>query len=101
MGQNECRHISIEQLKSKLFSPDEVKIIDVREIEEYREGHIEGSMLIPLSILPYRTDLLDRDDEIILVCRSGNRSSQACEILRQRGFTRIHSVTGGLSAWVA
>jgi rhodanese-related sulfurtransferase len=94
-----CQTISIEELKSELFSPRPVKIVDVREVEEYRAGHIEGSMLIPLGILPHRVDELNQQEDVVLVCRSGNRSEQACNILRERGFHRVRSLSGGLSAW--
>ncbi|MEB3100749.1 rhodanese-like domain-containing protein [Ferviditalea candida] len=101
MSVKECQFISLQQLKSKLFSPDDFVLLDVREISEFREGHIEGSKLIPLGILPHRLDELDRDKEIVVVCRSGNRSKQACDILKEHGFQQVYSLTGGLSGWVA
>ncbi len=88
--------ITFPELKSKLYARDQVKVIDVREISEYRDGHIEGSVLIPLSELPYRTHEIRADEEVVVVCRSGNRSSQACDVLRQRGFTNVRSLVGGL-----
>ncbi len=97
----DCNKISWPELKSRLFAPDPMVVIDVRNIDEYRSGHIEGSMLIPLDELPYRVDSIDRDSDVVLVCRSGNRSSQACELLRERGFARIQSLEGGLSSWTA
>ncbi|MCI0181816.1 rhodanese-like domain-containing protein [Sulfoacidibacillus ferrooxidans] len=90
--------ITFPELKSKLYAHDKVKVIDVREISEYREGHIEGSVLIPLDELPYRLHEIEPHDEIVVVCKSGNRSSQACTILQQRGFTNVRSLVGGLSS---
>ncbi|WP_245631721.1 rhodanese-like domain-containing protein [Alicyclobacillus ferrooxydans] len=96
-----CPQVTIRELKQKLFAYDDVQIVDVREIDEYREGHIEGATLIPLGILPYRLEEVDRNKEVVLVCRSGNRSSQACELLRERGFYNVRSLQGGLSSWTA
>ncbi len=93
-----CKEISQQEIRQILFSHKDVQLIDVREIEEYREGHIEGSKLIPLSILSEQVDQLDRNRPVVLICRSGNRSSQACEILTTRGF-QASSLRGGLSAW--
>ena len=97
----DCVKISWPELKSRLFAPDPMVVIDVRNVDEYRSGHIEGSRLIPLDELAYRVDQIDRDRDVVVVCRSGNRSAQACELLRERGFARIRSLDGGLSSWTA
>jgi rhodanese-related sulfurtransferase len=94
-----CSTISMEAFKQRRMQPEPVTILDVREVEEYRAGHVEGSILIPLGILPYRIDQLNSDDEIIVVCRSGNRSLDACNLLRKHGFRRVVSLAGGLSSW--
>ncbi len=94
-----CQELTVGELKQKLMSEANLQIIDVREVEEYRAGHIEGSTLIPLGILPHRLDLIDRDKETVLVCRSGNRSREACTILQGRGFRKLSSLHGGLSSF--
>lgn len=99
MSTANCATISIGEFKQKLFSSESMNILDVREIEEYREGHVEGSVLIPLGILTYRADELEPDKETIVVCRSGNRSMEACKILKERGFRRVYSLDGGLISW--
>ncbi|MHB1683470.1 MAG: rhodanese-like domain-containing protein [Bacilli bacterium] len=96
-----CPTITIQALKSRMFGHDAAQIIDVREIDEYRSGHIEGSVLIPLAELPYRLHEIDHRMDLILVCRSGNRSAEACEILHTRGFSNAKTLTGGLTAWTA
>ncbi|MCF8566257.1 rhodanese-like domain-containing protein [Alicyclobacillus tolerans] len=93
-----CKEISTVDMKRMLFDYEDVQIVDVREVNEYREGHIEGSTLIPLGILPHRTDAIAKDKPVVVVCRSGNRSKEACEMLRQRGFN-VMSLRGGLSSW--
>ncbi len=97
----ECKEISVRALKQKLFSEKEMQILDVREPDEYRSGHIEGSVPIPLRLLPYRTEEVNRNREVIVVCRSGNRSKEACHILMERGFSNVKSLHGGLSSWTA
>ncbi len=101
MSEQTCPSITWSELKSSLFGHRTPKVIDVREVHEYREGHIEGSILIPLGTLPQRAVELHKDEDLIVVCRSGNRSREACEILRGQGFRSVRSLTGGLSSWTA
>ncbi len=96
----ECKEISNLQLNQMLFNREKVQLIDVREIDEFRDGHLEGSQLIPLGTLPYRTYELDPYKPVVLICRSGNRSKEACKILADRGFHAI-SLRGGLTNWYA
>lgn len=76
-------------------------ILDVREESEWNEFHIPGSPLIPVDTLANRLNELPRDKEIIVVCRSGNRSTRGRDILRSAGFTQVSSMTGGLTQWKA
>ena len=76
-------------------------VLDVRTPAEYAEGHIEGATLIPLQELNTRTAELPKDRDIYVICRSGNRSAQASELLTGAGFERINNVAGGMGAWQA
>lgn len=76
-------------------------ILDVRQPEEWNEYHVPGSTLIPLGELASRVNELPRDREIVVVCRSGNRSQQGRDILLNAGFTQATSLAGGLSQWRA
>lgn len=76
-------------------------VLDVRQPEEWAEYHVPDSTLIPLGELPNRLNELPRDREIVIVCRSGNRSSQARDILLDAGFTQVTSMAGGLNDWRA
>lgn len=96
----DCLEISNYELKQMLFSNEKIQVIDVREIHEFRDGHLEGSQLIPLGTLPHRTHELDPYKPVVLVCRSGNRSKEACQILNLRGY-RAFSLRGGLINWHA
>jgi phage shock protein E len=76
-----------------------IAVIDVREPDEFAEGRIPGATLIPLGQLANRTDEVPTDVSVVVVCRSGNRSAQAVQILQKAGFTNIHNMTGGMIAW--
>ena len=76
-----------------------VFLIDVREPDEYAAGHIPGITLIPMGEVAARLAELPRDKEIIVTCRTGNRSSQIADLLREQGFTNVHNMTGGIVAW--
>ena len=78
---------------------DDVVLIDVREQWEYDEGHIPNITLIPMGEITNRLDEIPRDKEVIVTCRSGNRSGQVTEFLRQNGFENVHNMQGGIVAW--
>ena len=80
---------------------DNVLVLDVREQWEYDEGHIPGVTLIPMGEVPDRLSEIPTDKEVIVTCRSGNRSGQVTEYLRQEGFDNVHNMEGGIVAWEA
>jgi rhodanese-related sulfurtransferase len=76
-------------------------LIDVREPQEYAEGHAPGSLLVPLGQLKNRVNefRVFEDKPVILICRSGARSARAADMLAQLGFKYVHNVEGGMLAW--
>lgn len=94
-----CHEITVPEMQHKLLRGDDVYMLDVREVHEYRAGHVEGAELIPIGILPYRLPQVEYDKEIIVMCHSGNRSTEACQVLRQNGFSNVKSLRGGLINW--
>lgn len=76
-------------------------ILDVREQHEWDEYHIPYATLIPLGELKERLNEVPRDRDIVVVCRSGNRSATARDILLEAGFTRVTSMAGGMQDWQA
>ncbi|MEN4011530.1 MAG: rhodanese-like domain-containing protein [Chloroflexota bacterium] len=76
-------------------------ILDVRQPEEWNEVHVPGATLIPLGQLSARISEVPTDREIVVICRSGNRSQTARDILRQAGYENVTSVSGGIIAWQA
>jgi rhodanese-related sulfurtransferase len=91
--------ISVDEAVAK--QQDGAFILDVREPSEWNEAHIAGATLIPLGELQSRVNELPRDKEIVVVCRSGNRSAQGRDILLNNGFTQVTSMAGGLNQWKA
>ena len=90
--------ISVEDLKKKLDNKDEIFILDVREPHEYQICNLNG-YLIPLGDLPKRVSELDSSREIVAHCKMGGRSAKAVAFLKQAGFTKVHNLTGGITAW--
>ncbi|CAN5264063.1 adenylyltransferase/sulfurtransferase MoeZ [soil metagenome] len=78
---------------------DSVRLIDVRDPHEYEISRIEGSTLIPLGDLPARMHELDTADELVLHCKSGQRSMEALELLRGSGFAKLRNLQGGINAY--
>ncbi len=76
-------------------------ILDVREQYEWDEKHIPGATLIPLGELASRVDELPEDQEIVVVCRSGNRSQTGRDILIDAGFDSVTSMAGGINQWIS
>ena len=76
-----------------------VFLLDVRTPEEWEAVHIPETMLIPLDELETRLNELPKGVEIVVVCRSGNRSAEGRDILRQAGFTDVTSMAGGVNDW--
>lgn len=91
--------ISVEQAYKKYQAG--TFILDVRQPEEWAEYHIPNTTLIPLDQLEARLNELPTDREIIVVCRSGNRSQSGRDILRKAGFTQSTSMAGGVKQWQA
>lgn len=93
--------ISINEVKQRLAEGEQLHIIDVREPYEYAEFNI-GAKLIPLGkIQSMQVDDIEdwKNQEVIVHCRSGNRSMQACHILESIGFTNTKNLEGGMLQW--
>lgn len=74
-------------------------IIDVREPEEYIEGHIPNIPLIPMQQLPAMIEDFDTEKEYIFVCRSGSRSQNVARYLKENGFQKVHNYAEGMLGW--
>ncbi|WP_433939314.1 rhodanese-like domain-containing protein [Paenibacillus lautus] len=92
------REISPKDLEWMLSDGTAVNIIDVREAEEVAEGKIPGAVNIPLGLIEFRKQDLDRSKEYVMICRSGGRSGRAAEYLEGQGY-QVINMTGGMLAW--
>ncbi|PJN54120.1 hypothetical protein PAEVO_08410 [Paenibacillus sp. GM2FR] len=92
------REISPKTVEQKLNDGVIMNIIDVRETEEVTEGKIPGAVNIPLGLLEFRKQELDRSKEYVMVCRSGGRSGRAAQYLESQGY-RVVNMTGGMLEW--
>jgi adenylyltransferase/sulfurtransferase len=95
---NGVPEIQVEELKRRLDKKDDLFVLDVREPHEYQICNI-GGYLIPLGDLSKRVSELDSSREIVAHCRSGKRSAEASEFLRQAGFRKVLNLRGGILAW--
>jgi rhodanese-related sulfurtransferase len=97
------RTITVQELKTKLDSGEKVHLLDVREPAEFEAANING-LLLPLGdIMNMQIEAIEdwKDQEVIIHCRSGARSANACMMLEQMGFTNTVNVMGGILAWSA
>lgn len=76
-----------------------VTVIDVRRPDEYAAGHVPGAQLITLAEVPARRDEIPADGEVLVICKSGARSRQATDFLREQGIAAVN-VAGGTQAWI-
>lgn len=88
-------------MATQLINRENAIILDVREDNEYRDGHIVNSLHIPVGYLNDRMKELEKykDKPIIVSCRSGQRSSTACATLKKQGFESVYNLSGGVMAW--
>lgn len=87
-----------EELKGKINS-DNITVLDVREPAEYIFSHIPGSVSIPLGELEERIDEIKKDQEIYVICRTGNRSNMAAQQLTEKGYENVFNVKPGMTEW--
>lgn len=103
VNQNKSMHpdeTSVQEMQRALRQPElGIKVLDVRESDEYQLAHVEGVPLLPLSELPRRHQELDPNQAYYIHCKAGGRSMKAVEFLKTQGFKNVKSVAGGISAW--
>ncbi len=93
--------ITAEELKARLDAGEKLNIVDVREPHEHAEFNIGGTLYPLGQVQTMQVDELEkfRDQELIVYCRSGNRSGQACMILDTLGFKATKNLVGGMLNW--
>lgn len=98
---NEDVDIGPEELKRRLDDGERPALLDIREPFEWEIANLEpyGARLVPMAELEGQLESLDADEELIVYCRSGNRSSRVVRWLRANGFPRARNLDGGILAW--
>lgn len=92
--------VSVQEARDLIESIPDLVILDVRTVSEYDDEHIEGAVLIPVQELVDRLDELSTSDELIVYCRSGNRSSTAVQVLKDNDFVKIYHMYEGIIGWI-
>jgi rhodanese-related sulfurtransferase len=95
---SEVKSDGVVELQAAVLRGEQV--IDVRELHEFDSGHVTGAVHIPMSVIPVRMNEIEKNEEIWVICQSGNRSGQVTEYLTQHGY-RATNVEGGTKAWIA
>lgn len=97
---DEYPHVnSPEALREKIDQNEPITVLDVREPAEHAFGHIPGSVSIPFGELDERSDELQSDDRIHVICRTGKRSDFAARMLSEKGFNHVTKVAPGMNEW--
>lgn len=99
LKKNEVEFIDVEELRDKIKNKEKIVILDVRTAKEYENGHIEGALLIPIDELRDNTGKLNKNDEIIIHCRSSYRSYIGYRILKNMGFKNVKDLNGSYLSW--
>lgn len=77
----------------------DLRVIDVRQMQEITMGTVPGAEPLPLHTLPAKVHELSREEKLVIVCHSGARSAQACMFLQQQGFSKVYNLRGGMMGW--
>src|SRR5260370_28334455 len=91
---NSATEITSIELKQRLDRGDKLRIVDVREPNEWQINRIPGAQLIPLGEIPRRYAELDPEEELVMQCKVGGRSAKAADFLRSVGFKNGSNLTG-------
>lgn len=94
------KEVTVQELKEKIENEENFFLLDVREMSEYLVSNLDGEH-IPLGELESRIKEIEdkKDQEVIIMCRSGNRSGRACDYLSGKGFHNVANLRGGITAW--
>lgn len=93
------KQATVHEINEMLETGGECQVIDVREFSEFNSERVADAQLMPLSNFEKHADEIDHSKPVYLMCRSGNRARQAAEKLSAKGFTDIHVIEGGMTAW--
>lgn len=92
--------VNVTQLRERLGAQPAPFVLDVREPWEFRQAHVPQAQLIPLGELERRVNEVPREQAVLVICHSGQRSLAAASFLRQLGYPDVSNVAGGTAAWI-
>ncbi|MEM3731351.1 MAG: rhodanese-like domain-containing protein [Candidatus Bathyarchaeia archaeon] len=92
-------NVNVSEAKRMIETNPQLVILDVRDQEEYVQGHIKNAILIPYKELEARLNELDREKDILVYCAGGGRSALASKLLVDNGFPKVYNMLGGITAW--
>ena len=98
-GDSDYGNVDVAEARDLIGEKGGLVILDVRTVSEYDSGHLEGAINIPVEALSGRLSELNPNDELLVYCRTGNRSTTAVGILRENGYDRIYHMDAGIVAW--
>lgn len=93
-------NVDVGEARDLISDKADLVVLDVRTVSEYESGHLEGAVNIPVEVLGGHLSELDPNDELLVYCRTGNRSTTAVGILRENGYDRVYHMDGGITAWM-
>jgi len=91
--------LSVQELRTRLGKEKDMVVLDVRSRDEWKRAHIDSSLHIYLGHIKKQLHRISKEQELAVICNTGNRSSLAASILRREGYRHIYNVLGGMSAW--
>jgi sulfur-carrier protein adenylyltransferase/sulfurtransferase len=100
LGTSGPGEISVQEVGRRIAAGEQLFLLDVREPEEFAEARVAGSVLIPLGELSERLGEVPQDRTVVAICRVGQRSAYAAELLRRAGLRDVLNMQGGMYAWV-
>lgn len=98
--QHTIQRATVDELRARLAQGGACQVIDVREFAEYDAERIAEAQLVPLSTFEQQAGVIDPQQTVYVVCRSGKRAQQAAQRLQQRGHVDVRVLEGGLQAWL-
>jgi rhodanese-related sulfurtransferase len=100
MSAKDVPGVTVKQLRERLEAKPAPYLLDVREPWEYAQAHVTQARLVPLGELERRVSEVPRDQPVLVICHSGQRSLAAASYLRQLGYPDVSNVDGGTAAWI-
>ena len=100
-AKSRIREVTVDETRQRMLSDNEVRLIDVREDNEWEAGHAAGSAHLGKGIIErdIEAEVQDKATEVILYCGGGYRSALAADVLQEMGYTNVFSMAGGWKAW--